>query len=389
MVHRHHLSPSHSFFNYLSSYLSTPFPMPNWNSPEEIKRDADVFVKLMHVLLGIYAYEWFLTLPFDWDFISGKKPFRWPMIFYFANRYLLLFAMIGIVIGLDTESAIKCDILFTFNQLAGDAAVGLASINLAIRTMALWSLNRWVVGGLTVVILGHWSLILKGVLVTAQWVPGNGCVILDTDNSILAAIFIYSMCFDFIVLVLSAYQLFGVGFGVKGSGIAKSRIGQLLFGDGLIFFLIAFLANLIATVFMLLDLNPIMSVIFNVPAAVFSTIVACWAVRRLTNFSTERQNVVLQTSFPVSNIRIGRPNSTESGCTPVVHVQVESFTRSCHPTQKNIDYANFEKRREDDIETGQTQGFHVQLAPIAGSSEGSRDGSGASSIDLEAKGTGF
>jgi hypothetical protein len=40
----------------------------------------------VHVLLGIYVYEWFITLPFDWDFISGKKHFRWPMSFYFANR---------------------------------------------------------------------------------------------------------------------------------------------------------------------------------------------------------------------------------------------------------------------------------------------------------------
>jgi hypothetical protein len=58
-------------------------------------------------------WEWFLSLDFDWEFISGKKKFRWPMvfpfpilfptathpltyqIFYFANRYLLLFAMIG------------------------------------------------------------------------------------------------------------------------------------------------------------------------------------------------------------------------------------------------------------------------------------------------------
>lgn len=69
-----------------------------------------------------------------------------------------------------------------------------------------------------------------------------------------------------------------------------------------------FVANLTATVFMLLNLNSIMSVIFNVPAAIASTvspfffslpsrvliiiliialgqIVACRAVRRLTNYS--------------------------------------------------------------------------------------------------------
>jgi len=25
-------------------------------------------------------YEWFLSLSFDWDFISGKKRLRWPLV---------------------------------------------------------------------------------------------------------------------------------------------------------------------------------------------------------------------------------------------------------------------------------------------------------------------
>jgi hypothetical protein len=37
----------------------------------------------------------------------------------------------------------------------------------------------------------------------------------------------------------------------------------------------SFLANLIATVFMLLNLNSIMSVVFNVPAAIASTVSQC------------------------------------------------------------------------------------------------------------------
>lgn len=65
----------------------------------------------------------------------------------------------------------------------------------------------------------------------------------------------------------------------------------------------SFVANLLATVFMLMNLNAIMSVIFNVPAAVASTvrpsvsyhthhtahclqIVACRAVRRLSKWSS-------------------------------------------------------------------------------------------------------
>ena len=44
----------------------------------------------------------------------------------------------------------------------GQAASGLASINLSIRTMALWSHDKRIVFPIIVVILGHWSLILQG-----------------------------------------------------------------------------------------------------------------------------------------------------------------------------------------------------------------------------------
>ncbi|KAF8636897.1 hypothetical protein AX17_003149 [Amanita inopinata Kibby_2008] len=261
--------------------------MPDWQSQQEIQKEAVVFTKLMHALLGLYAYEWFLSLDFDWDFITGKKRFRWPMIFYFANRYLLLFAMIGIAIALDTTSEINCQALYTFNQLAGDAAVGLASVNLSIRTMAVWSQNRYIIGILVLVILGHWSLILQGVQLTAEWIPGVGCVITQTNNTILASIFIYSMCFDLLVLLLNGYKLLGVNSKPNMHAMGASRLGKMIFSDGLIYFMIAFLANSIATIFMLLKLNSLMSVIFNVPAAIGSTIVACRAVRRLTNFTNQ------------------------------------------------------------------------------------------------------
>lgn len=109
-----------------------------------------------------------------------------------------------------------------------------------------------------------------------------------SNNTILAATFIYSMCFDLIILLLSMYKLV---IGVKGG---RSQLMTLLFKDGLVYFIIAyvpfprctrcmcadncdvfrFLSNLLATVFIMLNLNAIMSVIFNVPAAIFSTVSA-------------------------------------------------------------------------------------------------------------------
>lgn len=302
--------------------------MVDWHSPTELQNQAAVFTKFMHALLGVYAWEWFISLDFDWAYISGKKQFKWPMIFYFANRYLLLFAMIGIAIALDSTSKLDCQTLYTFNQLAGDAAVGLASINLAIRTVAIWSQNRVIIGGLVLVVLGHWSLILQGVQLKATWVDGVGCVITETNNKILAAIFIYSMCFDLLILLVNTWKLLRPTSTAMGA-LGLSRLSKMIFEDGLIFFFIAFMANLIATVFMVLNLNQIMSVIFNVPAAVFNTIVACRAVRRLQNFAQNTSVVGSQITMSQGRGTAPRlqtkPAAKSAGG---VHVQMETFTHA-------------------------------------------------------------
>ncbi|KII86860.1 hypothetical protein PLICRDRAFT_43536 [Plicaturopsis crispa FD-325 SS-3] len=307
--------------------------MVDWQSTAEIVKDADAFTKLMHALLGLYAWEFALSLGFEWDFITGKKKFKWPMIFYFAGRYLLLFSFIGIATALDATNEINCQALYTFNQLAGNAAQGLASINLSIRTMAIWSGNTYIKAGLIVIILGHWSLILQGVLLTATWVDGTGCVIVKTNTTVLAATFIYSMAFDGIVLTLNTFKLAMTGTSARGGG---SRLGRMIFADGLIFFLIAFLANTIATVFMVLNLNSVMSVMFNVPAVVASTIVASRVVRRLTNFTQQAE--VYSKSGTVSD-GAGRTGATRSttgaGARPGVHVQMETFHHKEDPTLDN------------------------------------------------------
>ncbi|KAF5356865.1 hypothetical protein D9756_006443 [Leucocoprinus leucothites] len=313
--------------------------MPDWSSPQEIAKEGGILIKFMHALLGLYAYEWLLSLDFEFDLLRGKKKFRWPLIFYFANRYLLLFALIGIITSFDTTKEIDCQAIFTFNQIAGDAAVGLASISLSIRTMAIWAQNRYIVGLLVAVILGHWSLILQGVQLKAVWVPeAGGCVITETNNRILAAIFIYSMVFDFLVLLLNTYKLAGVRSGSDGL-LGKSRLAKMIFTDGLIYFILAFIANLLATVFMVLNLNQIMSVIFNVPAAVCSTIVACRVVRRLTSFTQGGPDVYASSQSAGHHLKgpaaslgargVSSRTSPKHG-TAGVHVQAQAYDRiSC------------------------------------------------------------
>lgn len=72
---------------------------------------------------------------------------------------------------------------------------------------------------------------LLGILLKAAWIQGT-CVITYTDNRILAISFIYSMIFDFTVLCLTGWKL---AFPASG----RSKLIDLIFRDGLIYFLIA------------------------------------------------------------------------------------------------------------------------------------------------------
>jgi len=73
-----------------------------------------------------------------------------------------------------------------------------------------------------------------------MWVPETGCVITETRNHILAAIFIYSMIFDLIVLLLNTYKLSGARSGM----LRTSRLAKMIFTDGLIYFILACVSSL-------------------------------------------------------------------------------------------------------------------------------------------------
>ncbi|KIM37061.1 hypothetical protein M413DRAFT_423897 [Hebeloma cylindrosporum] len=372
--------------------------MTDWNSPAEIEKDTVAYVKFINAVSAIYMYEWLISLDFEWDFISGKKRFRWPMIFYFLNRYFLLLALIGI--------GLNCQALFTFFQLVGLAAVGLVSINLSIRTMAIWAQNRYIIGGLVLIILGHWSIILQGapfpckldchsdselialligVQLTTIYVPGEGCEILQSHSKVLPGIFIYSMCFDFTVLVLNTYKLLGINSDLMG----RARLVQMIFIDGLIFFILAFLSNFVATVFLLLSLNPIMGIVFTAPAGVISTvstslsdyvpltrpstcqIVACRAVRRLSNFTHNGGEITYSSNNRPTTKRDERAISSlnfKSMPRSEIHVHMDTFTHA--EDNQNSILPKVQEVSERDVEMNVESKGHSEWKHPIGSSRG-------------------
>lgn len=70
--------------------------MINWSSVAELARDtgrlpslfrdllltppAGVFEKLICSLFGLYVWELFVTIGFEWSLFTGRRRFTWPLV---------------------------------------------------------------------------------------------------------------------------------------------------------------------------------------------------------------------------------------------------------------------------------------------------------------------
>ncbi|KAF8332752.1 uncharacterized protein EI90DRAFT_2917914 [Cantharellus anzutake] len=252
--------------------------MPNWSDPAEIVRDAGIFQKFCLALLGVSTWEVFAQLPFDYSMVTGQRKARWPLIIYLYCKYSLWFAVIGVNVALNVTSKVDCQSLYVFNQFAGNTAIGSASTLLMLRTIAIWSHKHAITIPLVVLSLGQWAILFH---VKSSWSEvSHACVVTGTKPAFIDLIYLYTMSFDFVVMVASVVGLLYTG--------GRSSLWILLFKQGVVYFVVAFTANLIPAVFLLLDLNPIMNIMFTIPAATATSIVACRSFVSLTDYkSTE------------------------------------------------------------------------------------------------------
>ncbi|KAF8609520.1 hypothetical protein BDV93DRAFT_602180 [Ceratobasidium sp. AG-I] len=290
--------------------------MINWSDPVNIAAQAQAFVQVLLVLLGLYAWEVLNTMRFDYNLLVKWRDFKWPMAVYFICRYSLLIALIMLNVASSVTYMLNCQVLYTVIQLLGNVAIGTSSALLMLRAIAIWSRNLYVTLGFLFFALGHWAILFLGVIsVRADWnATASVCVVTGTTTTLLRLVYGYTMAFDLMVLVVSTAGLLRSG-GSKGS----SDLWKLLFRDGIAYFAVAFVGNAIASVFTILHLNAAMDIMFTVPAATFSTIVACRAVRRL--FEWAHQDVYVH-----SHSRSAAPPPRKVEAQPGVQITMETYT---------------------------------------------------------------
>ncbi|KAG8748820.1 hypothetical protein FRC14_001930 [Serendipita sp. 396] len=201
-------------------------------------------------------------------------------------RYVRLRAFVGMLIVFNVSTKINCQALYTWNQFGGNTSMGAASTLLMLRTIAVWNKKLFIVIPLALISAGQWGILFHGITtVKATWDPvHNVCQVAQVESLFLNLVYLWTMFTDLIVLILTL-----VGLLITPG---RSQLWKLLVGDGVLYFIIAFVANTIPAIFLLLNLNPVMNVMFPIPAIALTSSVACRSFVRLSEFAapTDRSN---------------------------------------------------------------------------------------------------
>ncbi|KAH9080321.1 hypothetical protein EDB83DRAFT_2548032 [Lactarius deliciosus] len=250
----------------LSCRSCFPFNMTDWKSPAVIAAEYFALIKLCHAMSGILFWEIVANIGFEYSVFTGKRKFRSSFLAYGISVFL--FAHISIAS---------------------------ASALIVLRVVAIWGLNKIATSIASIAWLANTgSLIHSVVVVHAAWSDSEGCCKITNPSETKINIPV-TLVTDLVLLVLMLIGLLRWEYAHQRGGI-----WWLLFTQGLAWMIIVTLAEALITVrclqneynlddrfpqvFILLNLNDAMNLMFMVPALMTMTICASRMYRGLADY---------------------------------------------------------------------------------------------------------
>jgi len=152
--------------------------------------------------------------------------------------------------------------------------MGSASTLLMLRTIAVWNRSPRIAVPLILASMGQWGLLIHGIVtIRSHWSDVAGtCIVRTASPKFMEAIFMYCKLspqsslfpsrhmgqneilmsnagplFDLLVLVLTTTGLY--------LSPARSSLWKLLFRQGIVYFVVSFVANTLPAIFLILNFN--------------------------------------------------------------------------------------------------------------------------------------
>ncbi|KAH9069416.1 hypothetical protein EDB83DRAFT_2674431 [Lactarius deliciosus] len=256
--------------------------MVNFHDFEVIRADYAAFVNVMHCLVGVFLWDFFTTLYFEWDYITGRRKFRWTLLLYSLSRLGALGTAICNIVGFNVTHEINCQQWVLWSLITAFMSVTCASALISLRVVAIWGRN-YLVMGLTIGIwLTNVGFLLFGIVMVrlkdhSSWSPiVDKCLLEDTfharDN---VAVTVATDIAQLIIMLV----------GLLRSRNTKYGIFRHLYVQGSIWLLAVTIGELPAVIFINLNLNDPWNMMFQSLAFFTMEIFATRMYRSLVNYN--------------------------------------------------------------------------------------------------------
>jgi len=213
-----------------------------------------------------------------------------------------LVAAILCFIGMDVTTPINCQAWVSLLLIFSYLSLAAASLLIVLRIIAIWNKNKIVM----VLAIGTWGinvgfLIQAPVRLRSAWVSARvnfNCGVVNARSNELTLI---SMAITDIILLLT--MAFGL-LRLRRRGGGTFGLTRLLWKQGVIWILLATVAEIPPAVFLALNLNNRLDIMFQPPSVVTMTIAATRMHRSLVDFTYGSSDAMHKNDF-IRDIDIG------------------------------------------------------------------------------------
>ncbi|KAH8994732.1 hypothetical protein EDB86DRAFT_3167588 [Lactarius hatsudake] len=250
--------------------------MVDWNGSTTIIAEMTALIRVVHVIGGIYIWEIILCLGFEYSVITKKRKFTWPFLLYLGCRWCPLFSIMFQFLGPDVSHKIDCQACVVLAFISAYLSFMCASALIFLRVAVLWDRNKTVITFACAVWIGN-TIIYAYSLTTLRSAWVGLCTILNPEFARISILSTFTT--DLILLVLMLTGLKRWNHAPRTHGVWR-----LLWTQGLIWVMVVTLAEVPPTVFILLNLNDPLNLMFQPLGLVITPLGAAYLYRGLIDY---------------------------------------------------------------------------------------------------------
>jgi len=97
---------------------------------------------LWHTVCGLYIWEYFTTLEYEWSIIWGRRPYRWTIWIYSLARVFALLTVVLVFVILDATTPLNCQAAIFSVSSCALLTMSTSSLLIVLRIIAIWNRNK-------------------------------------------------------------------------------------------------------------------------------------------------------------------------------------------------------------------------------------------------------